>query len=418
MAVIGGQYVAVAGDVIIGARELIPDMPNTLGAAPASVGVVTSVGSTLPNGTYAAIVTQLNFWGETLYQGETLNLSVGPNQGIEVFSTLLPGADKIRCYLTLVGGAAGSECQFVESTTSPFIISAPPILAGNPPTRNTAWNPDTDGGFASCSALYRWLNAGLKLISRGTGGLLDYAGVGSTIGQPLYQVPGQWVELTSVWYDGYWILGGDRAQFFRRNAITSSVLSSCSMSVVDSRNILEVFPQPARTGSFTVLASPMLSTDTIANLVDASGFLLPFGFMQVDQEIMAYVGPNGNQMTGLIRGLGGSTAVAHATAAPVYELNIFWSGKRQFAPTFQSGNAASALPIPNGWDELLIQYVAGRAKLVEHDTQSFDSFNKEMEKAVKGWALTNAGVAKRRQVGGGTGIRTYWPDAAGGWILD
>ena len=416
MATVNGSYVPLCGDVILQARFLIPDTPNTLGSVPATIGVVAAAGSTLPTGTYAAVVTQLNYWGECLAQGETTGLNVSLNEGIQIQSALLPGAVKIRCYLTLPGGSPGSECQFIESTVSPFTISTPLPLPGNPPTRNTAWNPDTDGQFASCATLYNWLNAGLQIISRGTGGLLDYAGVGSSVGQPLYNVPGQWIELTSVWYDGYWVLGGDRAQFFRRNTITSSVLSSCSMSVVGGQNVLEVFPQPARTAAFTVLATPMAATDTMALLVDTSGFLLPFGFVQIDNEIMAYATISGNQLTGLIRGLGGSLAVAHLPGAPSQELNIFWSGKRQIAPTYQQGNATTALAIPNGWDQLLIQYVAGRAKLVEHDTQSFQVFNQEMEKAVKGWALSNAGVARRRQVGGAIGPVVYYPTPGGGLI--
>ena len=190
------------------------------------------------------------------------------------------------------------------------------------------------------------------------------------------------------------------------------------MSVVDNRNILEVFPQPARTGAFTVLAAPMGITDTFATLVDTSGYLLPFGFTSIGGETMAYAAINGNQLTGLIRGLGGSVAGVHNPGDPCYELNIFWSGKRQMAPTFQQGNATSILPIPNGWDQLLIQYVAGRAKLVEHDTQSFETFQKEMEKSVKGWAQTNAGVARRRQVGGTIGPVVYYPTPGGGLIIN
>jgi hypothetical protein len=419
MAVVAGNYVPLVGDVLLEARALIPDSPNTL-PVPVATALVVGGGSTLPVGTYNVIVTQLNYWGETLGGTEIPGLVVGANQRITVTSPLLPGANKIRAYLTLPFGATpGSECQFIESTVSPFQISTPLPNAGNPPVNNSAFNPDTDGQLLSTSSVYRYLNDGLKIISRVAGGLLDYCGVGSVQGQPLYTIPGQWNEITSLWYDGYWMLGGDRASFFRRTTIQSSVLSAGTVSVQDNRNIIEVYPQPARTAAVTIIdgASPMSATDTSAVLSDASGFLLPFGFIQVETEIMAYSQINGNIVSGLIRGLGGSTAIAHPASSPVNELNIFWSGKRQFAPTFIPGNSTSILPIPNGWDVLLIQYVAGRAKLVEHDFEAFKSFDDQMEKSIKSWALTNKGVVRRRQIGGDSSPSSYYGDQAGGLIV-
>jgi hypothetical protein len=382
------------------------------------VVLASTTGATLPAGVYYAVVTQWNYWGETIGTQELgpFTVVLGATQ-LAVTSALIPGAYKIRAYLTVPGGGSENECQYVESTTSPFNISAPPTAAGNPPVNNSAFNPDTDGQLLSTSAAYRYLNDGLKIISRIAGGLLDYCGVGSTQGQPLYTIPGQWNEITSLWYDGYWMLGGDRASFFRRTSIQSSVLSAGTVSIQDNRNIIEVYPQPARTAAATTLASPMGASDTSATLTNAGGFLLPFGFVQIDLEIMAYSQISGNVVSGLIRGLGGSTAMSHITTAPVNELNIFWSGKRQFSPTFVPGNCMSVLPIPNGWDVLLIQYIAGRAKLVEHDFEAFKSFDDQMEKSIKGWALTNKGVVRRRQVGGGSGLATAYGDVAGGLIV-
>lgn len=408
---------ALIGDAIIAGRQTIPDMPQVLPASTASVSVVSSAGSTLPAGTYACVVTQRNQWGETLYSGETTGLVVGTNQGIQVTSPLQPGATTIRAYLTLPGGAAGSEQQFVESSVSPFIISAPLPSSGVPPTLNRAFLPDTDGNLVSASAIYQWLCDGLKMISRETGGLLDYSGVQSTINQPLYTVSGEWNEITSVWYDGYWMSGGDRGTFFRRNNISSQILSSATISVINNLNVLEVYPQPARTAASTTLSASMSSSATSASLTTAGGFVLPFGFMQVDSEIMAYAAIFGNNMTGLIRGLGGSPAVAHNSGAPVLELNIFWSGKRQLSPAYVPGNSQSALPVPTGWEVLLAQYIGGRAKIIEHDAPMWDAFNKSMKDSIKSWAGTNRGVMRRRQVGGSNQPAVLYPDISGGILL-
>ena len=407
---------ALIGNAIIAARQIIPDMPQVLPATVATVAVVSAT-STLPAGTYACVVTQRNSWGETIASGETTGLVVGGGQGIQITSPLQPGATFIRAYLTLPGGAAGTEQQFVESAVSPFTITAPLPNAGTPPTLSRAWLPDTDGNFISCTAMYGFLNDGLQIISQETGGLLDYCGVQSILGQPMYVIPGTWKEISSTWYDGYAMTGGDRGLFFRRNSVTSAVLSSCAVSIADNRNILEVFPQPARTAASTNLTAPMAATDTVANVVSATGFMLPFGFMQVDSEIMAYAGINGNQLTGLVRGLGGSGAVAHATNAATIELNIAWSGKRQILPNYVPGQSQTALPIPNGWNVLLFEYMSGRAKMVEHDSQTVGEFNQTFMASIKAWALTNRGVVRRRQVGGSLGILVYGNTLAGGLII-
>jgi hypothetical protein len=413
------------GDAIVNARQTIPDMPMVL--VPPVLGIfgVGSGTATLPAGAYFAVATARTNWGESIASNETSAAStVGLGQMFEVMVQVPFGASFIRLYYTAPNGPSGSEQQYTDysvtsaqwgSTVQFNIISVG--SPGIPPQLSRAWLPDTDGNLVSAAAIYGWLNDGLAMISRLTGGLLDYSGVQSQLGQPLYTIAGQWIEITSIWYDGYWMMGGDRGQFFRRNNITSQVLSSASISVINNTNILEVYPQPARTAASTTLASPMSATDTTATLANASGFMLPFGFLQVDNEQMAYAAINGSQLTGLIRGLGGSAAVAHAVNAPTLELNIFWSGKRQLAPSYAQGQSQSALPTPSGWEVLLAQYIGGRAKMVEHDTATWDAFNKSMETSIKNWGTSTKGVMRRRQVGGTGAPVSYYSDIAGGLII-
>lgn len=407
----------LVGTPIVNARQAIPDMPQTLPATVAAVAVVSAAGSTLPAGTYACVVTQRNPWGETIASGETTALVVGANQGIQITSVLQPSATAIRAYLTLPGGSAGTEQQFIEGAASGFIISTPLPSAGVPPALNRAWLPDTDGNFISASAMFQWLNEGLRIISREANGLLDYCGVQSVLGQPLYMLPNQWNEISSIWYDGYLMLGGDRGSFFRRNSVTSAVLSSATISISNNNDYLEVFPQPARTAAATTLAANMLATDTVANLTSTAGFALPFGFVKIGLEIMAYAGINGNQLTGLIRGIGGTAASAWTAPQPALELNIAWCGKRQVGNVYVPGQSSSVLPLPEGWGILLFQYLSGRAKIVEHDYQALDVFTKSMEGQIKSWARSNKGVVKRRQVGGTSSPLTYGNTPAGGLII-
>ena len=114
------------------------------------------------------MVTQLNAYGETIAAGETLGIVIGVDQGVLITSPLQPSATKIRAYLTLPGGIAGSEQQYIESPTSPFTISTPLPNVGTPPQLNRAWLPDTDGQLISATAIFGWLNDGLRIILRNT----------------------------------------------------------------------------------------------------------------------------------------------------------------------------------------------------------------------------------------------------------
>lgn len=411
---------SLIGDVIVQARETVPDMPPTI-ALPGIVSLtpVTATGGTFISGvTYYLVITSSNEWGESLQSNE-LSVVIGIGQNAIQVSFFGPAGNNgtMRVY---VGTGAGLEDRYLTLTnqfTSPVtLLDINSAAAGTPPTRSTAWLPDRDGGFISAGAIYRWLNAGLELIARGTGGFQDYSAIGSTINQPLYQIPANWNSITSIWYDGYWMSGGNPGYFFRRNSITSQVLSSAHISANYGRTILEVYPQPARTSINTTLALNMGVNDTTCTLA-ATGFTLPFGFVSVGSEIMAYATIGGNQLTGLIRGLGGTGAIAHTAGEIAIECNIAWMGKRQSSQKYSPGQSTSVLPISSGWDQLLVQYIAGRAKIVEHDMQSMSAFNQDMEKQIKSWAQTNRGVVRNRQIGGNASPAAYYGDIAGGLLI-
>jgi hypothetical protein len=408
---------STVGQIIINGRQLVPDMPQTLPATTATVAVVSSPGSPLTPGTYALEVTQITPYGETIAASETTGVIIAANQAFQITSPLQPTATKIRAYYTLPNGAPGTEQQYAESTGSPFSFYQPTGYSV-PPQLNRAFLPDSDGGLISAAAVFGWLNDGLRFISRHAGGLLDYSGIGSVSNNPWYTINGEWIAITSIWYDGYWMTGGDRGYFWRRNNITSQVLSAASISVINNQNILEVYPQPARTASTTTLAGAMLPIDSIANLTNASGFLLPFGFFQVDQEIMGYNTISGNFLMNILRGLGGTVAASHSIGANVQELNIFWSGKRQLEPNYQPGQSASIVPLPSGWDLLLAQYVGGRAKNIEHDGQYWQQLESNIKQSLNDFDRPLKGVMRRRQVGPPTSPATFYNTPAGGLLIN
>lgn len=403
----------LVGDVVQAIRESITDQPQTLPAPTASFSVVTPASSTLATGNYLLVVTQRNNWGETLASAESTVQAVAGGQGIQVTSTLFPTATTIRAYLTLPGGAAGSESQFVESTTSPFTISANPTNAGTPPTRNTAYNPDTDGDSFSAATLFNWTNDALSLAATICGGLIDYCGVQTQAGQPMYIIPGKWISIPDIWYDGYPLAPDKAGNFFRRNAITASVLTQVATTLLSDRMMLEVWPQCARTGASTTLSAPMTASATTASLTSGGGFLLTNGMMQVDSEVMAYNG----QFKNLIRGLNGTTAVAHSSGAPVLELNLFFHGWRQFSQNFQPGQALTSIMIPDEWNPLMPIYGLARVKLAEQNISEYQALKKDFSDGLTAWFKTNKVSTGPKQIGEVSNNLEVIPSLGGGWIV-
>lgn len=409
----------LAGDIIISARTLMPDLPPQTITAPGSVPGVASSGSgnTLSAGVYFLKATYFNQWGETLASAEA-TVTVTSGQLITVSSPLITaGITKVRIYLTQPGGGAGNENQFVESTVVPFTITSNPTNSGTPPVRATAFNPDMDGPNLAASTIFGWLNDGFKQLSRITGGIKDYSGVGTQSGNPFYQLVQNWLAINNLWYNGWWLAGGDSGYFYRRNSLTSQVLVSAAVTINDDRSIIEVFPQPDRNAGTTTTTALMGQNDTSIAIANSGVFLLPKGFVQIDSEMMAYASLVGNVLGGLVRRIGGNPAVSHANGATVTELNMFFSGRRVFDTEYVPGQATLPIPAPSNWKELLTNYVMYRFRQAEQDNQGASDYFKQFEENAKKYAMSNKQVMKRRQIGPSSTPEAFYPSLGGGILV-
>jgi hypothetical protein len=408
----------LVGDIIQGIRSAITDMPGFL-PAPANPTVANNAAaSTLPNGVYLGFITFRTPWGETLPNATefTITTTVG-NPSIQITApTLPPGASVMRVYLTLAGGSAGTEQQMLESATLPFTISTPGTAA-LVPTRNTAYIPDADGDSFSAGLIYQWFNDALKICSQICGGLPDWGGVATVSGQGSYVVPGMWRTISDVWYDGYPLAMDKRGNIFRRNPVTSSVLSQVVTSLFTERMVIEVWPQAARTAASSTLANAMASTDTSATLVSTAGFLLTNGFAQIGSEIVQYSGTASNILAGLIRGLAGGAPSAYSIGATVSEINLFFGGWRMYAPAFTPGQALLTIPVPVGWETMLPIYGLARVKLAEQNVQEYSTLKKDFEETMKAWWKTNKVTTGPRQVGEESTSLEVIPNLGGGWVI-
>jgi hypothetical protein len=388
----------LVGDLVMEVRELITDVPQAIGT-PSASAIPVNVGSgSMTINSYFVQVTAFTVWGESSPSAEA-TVVIAPNQSIQitVSSPVAPIVTKYRAYVTQPGGPSGSEQLYAESLTPAFTLVGNPTIYGQPPIHSSAYLPDSDGGAFSAGSLFRWLSQGLTECSRIAGGIMDYTGVASVVGQPLYTMPGEWQSFSDVWYDGYPLGMTGRNAMFRRNAVLSSVLGAITCSVRDNRVIVEVWPQPARSAAVTTTTAPIGITDTVIPIASSGGFVLPFGFAQVGTEVVSYssLAP---ALSGCVRGLSGGVASAWPSGTTVQELNLFMNGKRIFTIPYVPGQSATVIPVPAGWDELLVNFMLSKAKQAEQDFQESARLRKVFDEQITGWARTNRQLAGPRQV--------------------
>jgi len=312
-------------------------------------------------------------------------------------------------------GVAGGEIYFVDIFPPfPGIIFALPNRTANPPTTNSAFNPDTDGELMSAAQMFYWFNEGLTQFSRLVGGIRDYAGVGSLAGEPMYILPETWRKIDNMWYDGYPMGGGKKGDFFKRNAITSGVLAAGTVSVLDDRTIIEIYPQPARTANTTTTTADIGATDTVCPVANTGAFLTPFGFAQIGTEIVQYAPIVGNSLTGLIRRLGGTSAASWPNGTQVNELNLVVAGRRVVTTQYQSGDSIVPLPLPAGWNDIMTDYLLSKAREAEQDDKNakrlLDQFAAKAEKIGRQLNV----MTGQAQMGPSPTLEVYYPISYGG----
>lgn len=414
------------GDLVQDVREAVTDQPQTLPppfqTALPTLSLIASA-NPLAQVPYTFTFTSTNNWGESQPSGE-VTITPGPGQAIQISGGFFPGPGVgLRGYVA-VGGGPGTETNYfiipvingVASLPFIFDLSLPTLVAA-PPSRNTAYLPDTNGDAISAGTLFRWINRALELASETVGGLLDYSGISTVSGVPQYIAPGLWSKISTLWYDGYPLAMDDAGTFFRRNTITASILASVGTSLLTDRMMLEVWPQPSRTAAQTTLAQALTATATQAVLTSMQGFLLTDGMANINGEIVSYNGISGTTLKGLIRGLSGTTPTAQVAGAQVNELNMFWQGFRRYAPAFKPGDSMLSIPVPVGWNAHIFKYVLGRAKLAEQNVGDFSKLEESLVKSLSDWQRANKVTTGPRQVGEQTNSLEVMNNMGGGFVI-
>lgn len=404
----------LVGDPLISARALMPDLPRTL---PAPFGlaaaVVASIGSTLPAGTYSLIFTFTNIWGETQPSIPVTGLVVGVDQGIQVTAPLFitnPAATGCRAYFALPGQPF---VQYKAAGSLPFTISSPG-LPGTPPTRNSSFYPDSDGPMVSSYTMYDWLNDGLLAASLVAHGIPDMSGIQMVSGTGMYIFPGMWDKLENIWYDGFPVAFDARSGAFYRNTLSGITFIGILQTNSD-RQVMELQPQPSRSGGNTTLSAPIGIADTIIPLTAIGNIGLPLGMAQIGTEIISYSSQSGGNLIGCIRGMGGTQQSAWPSLTVVKELNFRFGGLRLNQQVrYSPGDSMITLQIPPGWKPALVDYLVGKFREAEQNSQGAGESLKKFTAFVKDYTRGTKQTAGPRQVGNVTPAGDGYPSASSG----
>lgn len=415
------------GDIIVGARELYPDLPQVLPSVILISATPTNAisGQFVPPTTFSVVVTVTTLWGESAPSNELVVNLVAPNNSIQL--QLQIGAGQ-RNYPIIAGvnvyvGSAGKETigYFFPGKGPADVITLDGTVTGtyqSPPTRSTAFLPDTNGRFVSVGTLYRWLNEALNVASYICKGIPDVSGIQMTSGQGLYTMPGIWDKLENCWYDGYPVAFDGRGGAFYRNVL-SGITFICILQTSADRQIVELQPQPSRSGGSTTLSAPVGINDTSIPLTSSAQVGLALGMIQVGTEIISYSTLTGGSATGCARGLGGTQQQAWIAGTVVKELNFRFGGLRLNQQVqYQPGQALVSLQVPPGWSPALIDYLVGRFREAEQNSQGKGESIKSFSSFLKDYLKGTKQVAGPRQIGGvGYGAGDGYPSASSGGRL-
>jgi hypothetical protein len=382
-----------------------------------------TVGGSLPATKFYVVVTCRNLHGETL---PAVEASVTTTTSASTVTASMPvaqtpfGASTMRAYYGFSSGAEGGflEAPIVAGTATQIILTAISQLAqGLPPTRPTAFMPDTDGSFLSVGSIYSLFNRAQDAMVRIGGGFVDVTGIQSQNSQSMFRAPARFYQYVNAWFDGYPLAVVNRQMMYLRNA-APGFSGLMSYEEDGTQGTIQLWPQTNRTGGTTTLAVAMGLTDSLMTVVDATQYGLSLGITQVDNEVVVYSAINGNQVTGLTRGVGGTTVATHAIGAPVTELNIRLSGRR-LGTVYTPGQSSYDLNLPPGWEIPISIHMLSQVRGMEQQDDLASGLMKEFVSMAEKIAKDGKKGIKPRQISpyGSTGVETFSTHLGGGWLV-
>jgi hypothetical protein len=415
---------SLVGEIIMGCREQMTDLPQCLPSpvVAAASGELSSFGLFQPSEVIRYSLTQLNAFGESA--GSVIATVTMPSSS-GAYTLVIGGscsfqATSIRVYFSTIANTPLEQyAQFVIQTQGTFVVFVTVVTSYSlAPLRSSAWLPDTDGTSASASTLYRWLNDGLEAIALQVGGIRDTTGIPTSVGVAQYVVINKWKKIDNIFYRGYPLIQGTKQQVFRHSPVTG-LSGTVTVNTSAERQIMEFWPQPDESAGGGILSAPSASTDTTLSYTPGANgnFQLGFGMGILGTypptaqsgpnscELVYFSGVgNGNQLTFLTRGLGGTQAQTWPTNTPVQEALVYMTGLR-FPTLYTVGQSLLTLTLPPAWVDVIRVYLLYRFRDAEQNRNEASSLLKEYGEKVKSLAaLAQIAGPRQVQVGGQGGV--------------
>jgi hypothetical protein len=400
----------LVGDILLSAREAVPDLPGTLsptGSGDIAVAGTNTGGGALAPGVYFVLITYSTPWGETIPGDEiTVNLGVGlnalscnPNNSPYNVPGLQTGSLWFNVYFGFVSGGQFAKYTFPFGSAGLVTGAAGSWTQATPPEGNSAFLLDSGGPIAGAQQLFRWLTDALRALSAANGGIPDVCGFSTIVQKQNYQVPGEWRSLENCWYDGYPMDAGSSTGVFRRNVL-NGISEQLSYVQVADNLVVELYPQPQRTAGATTTTAALTAAGTSVATNGNGGFVLPLGLAMLgtppNYEIVSYYGMLPG-LANLIRGLGGTNAASWPSGTAVSELNVYFTGLRS-PQLYTVGQAANSIRIPLEWTPKVHTYLLSRYRTIEQQQQEADSLMKDFEAYLKGLSRRKPIVGDRQIV--------------------
>ena len=426
---------SLVGDALLALREQAADPPQAL-PPPSNIASTNHPNAT---GSMWFVVTQLTPWGESAPSPETVITDADffhilPTWLLTITGNCSFAATQINVYFSLNG--PGQEDRYLPYTVPsggigafsiPFTILGGGFVNGYPPSRSSAWLPDTDGTALSAAALYRWVNEGLDQITGLTDGIRDVTGIPSTVGQAQYQLISNWRKIDSQFFDGWPIVAGNKTDIFRHNNVVG--ISGAGTLNQDSMiQQVEFYPQSSRTsGNGTLNGALTAAAISIPYTPGSSGWVLGFGLALLGPypadpsacEIVYYSGNTSNTLAPVTRGMGGTFATAWPSGTQVLECNLYITGMR-YPTHYVRGQSANQLGLPPAWIDVLKDCLEARFRGAEQDLEGQSALLKQVEQKCNGIKGNKQVMTGRRvQAGGVSGpeVATSMGGYFGGVII-
>jgi hypothetical protein len=237
--------------------------------------------------------------------------------------------------------------------------------------------PDVDGSFVRAQTLYRFLNNGLRELTRRTNWLVeDWWAMPLAQKQPLYALDARWHQPQEIFVNQYrcWFL--DEPLTIYPSASTPAGSQSVTAGWHKRAGLVEIslYPAPGTSDPVTTLSAAVTTTvqDTLA-LASSLNFL-SYGWVQIDDELLHYANLGTNLVSVLRRGAAGTTAATHLNGATVRHCGLWVKGIRTPNPVSVS---TDLLEIPLAFVSPLELYVLARVREAEQSRAEAQSLMQE-----------------------------------------